>query len=124
MLGTWIDSLTDEERDRIVRAQKWRGGAYVWDDGARCLLGHVGDAKATGNWSVFPEYGARADTTVAASSLGLDFRYASRFDRLIRRFGLDRVVRAIKKRAGAKLDDSRAAGVGDGSAERIPCRPH
>lgn len=82
-LGRWITSLSDEERDRIVEAQEW---AYIntAEIGPRnCVVGHalnIGYELASAPIAALP---------------------ASRtFDHLCSRFGLPRIVRAVKKRAG------------------------
>lgn len=80
-VGRWIDERTDIERDRIIEAQGWVAG-YLEYQGQRCLVGHV---CGTPGWR------------------DIDFRdiavTATRFDQLVLRFGLDRIVRACKLRA-------------------------
>ena len=84
MLGLWIDALTDEERDRIIEAQNWESGNPCY--GNNCLVGHAKECATT------PEM-------IRALDIGYFDSPMLRFDLLVGRFGLDRVVRAIKARA-------------------------
>lgn len=99
LLGRWIDSLTDEERDRIVEAQGW---GFGWFGGCygdrRCLVEQVD-----------PGVSYRPITES-------EWAVVTRFDVLCDRFGLDRIVRAVKLRAGHVPDVCEPSG----KDERIP----
>lgn len=90
-VARYIDGLTDEQRDRIIRAQEWGWGACAVNEKRRdpdnpmwfgCLV-----EQAWGNWD-------EASQTREFHSIGL-----GGFDSLVLRFGLDRIVRACKARA-------------------------
>lgn len=100
-MGRWIDGLTDEQKDRIVRGQRWRDQLVIDADGRKCLVGHAAGyqvkKRANGNGTAAFRVGCEVylpDTTPTGS----------RFDRLCGRFGLERIVRACKQRA-AKGND-------------------
>lgn len=102
MIGRYIDELARrgewEALDRIVTAQDWALGTLSSGDGRRCLVGHACDAQwRDGVGTVMVSHGERA--LLLARDLGL-YLPINRFDDLGRRFGLPRVVRAIKLRAG------------------------
>lgn len=106
-IGTWIDGLTDNQRDNIITATQWREGWYLYDDGARCLVGHVADVEATA-------FSCDGMAIMDSSQAGATNAIEDRFDRLVDRFGLTRVVRAIKARAARRnreaVDSMLAAG--------------
>jgi hypothetical protein len=96
MLGRLIDTIARHGQwqgiDGLLCAQEWRTGAYGEVGGPRCFVGHLGcvDGGERGEvWSM----------VLYAESHNGDTAEA-RFDDLVRRFGTDRVVRAIKARAG------------------------
>ena len=93
MIGLWIDGLTDEQRDRIVSAQGWITGRVGRpSEGTHCLIGHAHhDVILQGDtaWKMWVRI---------RPILG---DVGTQFDDLCRRFGKDRVVRAIKLRASA-----------------------
>lgn len=96
MLGRIIDELPDEARDRLVRAQNWTYGEWTNAiDNSRCFVMHVQDDEAI--IDAFRQH-HRVLPPCAVEDTVLQF------DKLCRRFGKDRIVRAIKKRAGANLD--------------------
>jgi len=101
MIGLWIDGLTDEERDRIVVGQLWdRGGASEdKPDAPMCVMQHAYGHEAY--WEAYWDEGDEES--------GTELHVAYRFDDLVRRFGIDRVVRAIKKRAGASIPEQQKA---------------
>ena len=90
-LNAYIDSLPDDAIDRILTAQHWCYSVPVDVDGARCLIGHAGDAYRVGKGEYFEyrchcvHYGAAVD-----------------FDRMARHDGLDAAVRYVKARAGLR----------------------
>lgn len=85
-MGRYIDGLTDVERDRLVIAQNWAN--WTPYGGNRCLVAHAQDADHVDYLELGCDYdGSPADA----------------FDSAVERFGIDRVVRAIKLRASASL---------------------
>ena len=84
-MGRYIASLTDEQKDRLVTATEWQPVKAGYPGGPRCMVAH-------------------AQGGVPMSRIG----EAMAFDDAVARFGLPRVVRAIKLRAGAKIEDMRA----------------
>lgn len=94
VIGRYIDGLTDAQRDRVVREQHWNGaGDFVRTDGSRCLVGIVEDMQV----------GDLIPLRYVAGHEG-EMVWV-RFDALRHRFGLDRVVRCVKLRAGASIED-------------------
>lgn len=82
MIGRYIDGLTDEERDRIIKAQDWT--YRQWDDGdKKCLVGQVIDHRVVGH----------------ALVSDLELSVARRFDKLVRDWGMTATVRLCKMRA-------------------------
>ena len=103
MIGRYIDGLTDEPKDRVVRALYWARGGGRRNDGPMCLVQH-----AAGRWDWWYKTVKRgrwifARTKTVVEDNEEDWRIAYRFDVLCIRFGLPRIVRAIKLRAGATL---------------------
>ena len=86
-MGRYIDGLTAEQRDRLVEAKDFLDDDW-WDgvEGVGCLC-----CTAEGGWSD------------DLSNVGVDHP-AYRFPQACDRFGKARVVRAIKLRAGAKVE--------------------
>ena len=84
-MGSWIDGLTDEQRDRIVQGQGWCVGD-IGNADTTCLIGHAAGECLNPYMAFTPPVGVMI---------------ACRFDILCDRFGLDRVVRACKMRAAA-----------------------
>lgn len=84
MIGRYLDRLSDVERDRVITAQSWKQFGSTsrtrFDPATSvgCLVQH-----ASGSVVVVDR-----------------FDVACRFDEIVDRFGLNRVVRAIKLRAG------------------------
>ena len=87
MIGQWIDGLTDEQRDNIVEGRDWYWAGWFRArrpaGSGSCLVNHAISRGTMGN---------------AVAMAGEPF-IADRYDRLTIRFGLARVVRAIKLRA-------------------------
>lgn len=110
-LGRWIDGLTDEAKDRIVRGQNW-GLAYLNLRGRKCLLGHAADAEQT-RWLTLRKLvqsGGSADTEVLEAAEMYRITHngetaGDRFDQLSSRFGIERIVRCVKLRAGASVEE-------------------
>ena len=96
-MGRYIDELDDEGRDRLVTAEDFTLGSW-WDGRCGCLVatgeGATGAAEAA--------EAARARGMIAGLSWAED-PPAYRYPYAVDRFGKDRVVRAIKLRAGATL---------------------
>lgn len=97
-VANYIDGLSEVEKDRIVRAQKWRPGSYLHSDGTRCLVGHAADAKP------HPKYLVLSTKANGLKAINAEVEHENmmvelRFDYLVRRFGLQRIVRACKLRA-------------------------
>lgn len=44
MIGRWLDTLSDEQRDRVITADLAPGDT-VYDDGSRCVLGAAGNYR-------------------------------------------------------------------------------
>lgn len=86
MLGKWIGSLSDEQRDRIIEGQGWCARTLE-RDGDRCLGGHAFD------------YVRRLGFRDRKYDPSPAVKAAFRFDALCRRFDMDRIVRACKARA-------------------------
>lgn len=120
MIGRYIDLLPESGRDRIVTAQGWCVDILADGDGSGCLRGHGEGFVETGRrweswcWSEHPGKDCveaitssnYPDITVgpyASMYVGDRDSPPARFNRAVRRFGKARVVRAIKKRAGAPL---------------------
>jgi hypothetical protein len=80
VIGLYIDSLTDEQRDRIIEAQKWSEWAlHDLKTSERCLVGHA------------EQESRYKDTTIPWVPY--------RFTELCIRFGKDRAVALCKARA-------------------------
>ncbi len=97
-MGQYIDSLNDEQRDRIVEGMDWEGdnGVFVGIDGCRCLVGHAEDWWHKGTHQI-PRDRTESFRTHRGRAVW------NQYPRALRRFGLGRVVRAIKLRAGASI---------------------
>jgi hypothetical protein len=97
MIGRYLDLLARENCwdaiDRAVTAQGWCSVFMVHSED-RCLLGHLHDAVYVGDHLVERDHRACNVYGTFAGMVGF------RFDRLTDRFGVERVVRAIKQRAG------------------------
>lgn len=108
IVGRWIDSLSDEERDRIVEAQDAGFGSQRGT--ARCIVemaGYRAGAHMAGrihDVEKLRAYAARMSAKLGyPPPIGLPFARQSveaHFDLLCIRFGLARIVRLCKLRAG------------------------
>lgn len=113
-MGRYIDSLDDEKRDRLIKAQQWV--AWVRRDGmgGGCLVGHAEDDAANRFHKTFkdgsivsPETAtpliaaARKMNYTAFKMMRRKLPWAS-FNLATERFGIERVVRAIKQRAARR----------------------
>jgi hypothetical protein len=124
LLGRYIDGLTDEQRDRIVEAQAWGAGG-----GGLALVNNVAWPNADGLvFGCLVEYAHGGNR--AAQQSGAFLTIGPRFDVTVHRFGLDRVVRAVKLRAGsAPLEQEletwttapTTAPTMDGTSLSLPC---
>lgn len=96
MIGLYLDALAKagewEAIDRVIEAQQWITDDYELR-GARCLLGHAE------NWSPMNSEVRLERFRVIVRGKG-DCQVGWRFDYAVKRFGMDRVVRCIKLRAG------------------------
>jgi hypothetical protein len=93
MIGKWIDGLTDEQRDRIIEGHEWTAGSMSGYGASRCLVGHAFDYRRNGGFQ---------DVVAAQASGQHGIGVAFRFDALVARFGLNRIVRACKMRAARR----------------------
>ena len=110
-LFEYVDKLDDEERDRVVTGRDWRPGAYLYGDGARCLVGTVAgftladaDVRFVGEGG--PEKWVMLDNMVTNPRIRRAERHGcihTHFDHACHEFGTERVVAALKARAGASL---------------------
>jgi hypothetical protein len=100
-MGRYIDEATDEMRDRLVTAADLNDG-LEWhsDNGCGCLVGTAlnGHPLDVGR-----------DEWVRHMRVEFDEAWkhlpaSTRYPHAVRRFGKARVVRAIKKRAGARVE--------------------
>ena len=95
-MGSYIDALSDEQRDRVIEAKSWsppEDGWFVdeYDHSCRCLVGHAADWRR-----IRCSVGSVQD----AGDVVSDPRGAYwRFPHLQARFGTDRVIAACKARA-------------------------
>lgn len=91
-LYEYVDGLTDEQRDRIVTAQKW-GWEFVssTDPECRCLVGHAED------WQ--PNPSSLESTVRVTDSEG--FQTFNTFWHVAEEFGYPRVVAHLKLRAAS-----------------------
>lgn len=128
-LGSYIDSLPEHARDRIIEAQAWCVAEVAGEGGGRCLVGHAEDwsrmdAAAAARWrewrpaagateldwhcapQLFAFRGSRPADLAAYRARLLRWGLASeaeigaRFDRLCARRGTAGAVRLVKRRAG------------------------
>jgi hypothetical protein len=98
-IGRYIDALPDEARDRVIEAQAWCTDNAMGGSEQRCLVGHTEDWYDIDNYHSAPR-----DMIVANLPGGTEDNswicVGDYFDRACTHFGLDRVVRACKLRAG------------------------
>lgn len=96
-MGRFIDELTDEERGRLVAAERFTGGAW-WDYGCGCLA-----STAFGFTSQLEgmHYSDSIDWDVDSGWVSTPAPW--RYTMAIGRFGKYRVIHAIKLRAGAEI---------------------
>lgn len=103
MLGRYLDSLNEVERDRVITGQGWTaGGALIAEN--RCLLGHVEVWTSEVFWSDHEAHRRRTEWEdrfeEAFSSCNPFFASIGvRFDALAANVGLDRAVQLVKVRA-------------------------
>lgn len=135
-MGRYIDGLSDGARDRLIAAPAWLTDELVDGCGAGCLRGHAEGLAATG-MSMNELRAAHKDLESYKRLVDVDaarwfFRFpvvppfarnranpAGAYNRSVERFGLDRVVRAIKLRA-ARLNGSDAATIATLTAATTP----
>lgn len=110
-MGRYIDTLDDAGRVALMTAPKMNDGLEWWSDGCGCLVGTVVETfeqlLQTREWrdNVWvphqPQgrFGVRWDVAPASA----------RYPHAVMRFGLDRVVRAVKARAAAPNRSARIA---------------
>ena len=95
-IGHYIDSLGDEQRDRVLMAQDWCSDRAVYMN-QRCLVAHAEGCSSRP--VAFSMCGERS----LAHVLGRRFSPATRFDALVARVGMTKAVALCKQRAGAKV---------------------
>ena len=117
VVGDFIDSRSPAQKDRIIRAREWTFGAFerrtesifpnpkdvsemVHAPTGRCLTAHAFNTDRY-TWMV-SRYADPSDGWRACNRLQ---RVLKAYDKLCVRFGVERVVRAIKKRAGASIEE-------------------
>ena len=102
IVGKYLDAISDEQRDRVIEAKDFYDGTedFFWD-GCGCLVG-VAEMVFVGGADPINDAVLRASDYYACP--------ASRFPKLCRRFGKDRIVAACKKRAakGNRLHEIRS----------------
>lgn len=101
MLGKWIDSLTDAERDRIIEhPDPTFNGSQWWNDWTEgrdcgCLVGCVVGKEIASRW-----VGIVREHSLPPREIGaLGFYTGLRFPDLTHRFGAPRMWRLVKARA-------------------------
>ncbi len=106
MLGKWIDSLSDAQRDNVVTAMGWGYGIRIYFRGRRRSVSECSDLYHHESYAA--HLGRRClvdnafDRDGAWEHVHVDI--PTQFDLLCNRFGMERVVRAIKARAGVEID--------------------
>lgn len=110
MLGLIVDELARQGEwdaiDRVIQAQSWCTDSYATPAGERCFLGHINNGSRDNRFYVRPSRAVLVALLgrMGPSQMQLMAQYGSDpghwFDMLVARFGMDRVVRAIKGRAG------------------------
>jgi hypothetical protein len=101
MLGRYIDALPDEALERIRTASSWRTHGYVDASGARCLLGHAENWY----WGEDQETHCADPDVVECRTAARDHMYnwppfiGVRYDHLVEKHGLDRMIQLFKLRA-------------------------
>jgi len=102
-MGRRIDWLGDVERDRLITAREFNDGRLWWHRECGCLEGTI-----AGGWpgtKVLSELAAACEPysmSVHERVFEVPWRLAPpsiRYPQAVKRFGKDRVVRAIKARA-------------------------
>ena len=101
-MGRYIDEGTDEVRDRIVTAENMNNGLLFWDpeDCSACLVG-TGEGLSKEKTSLGLDH---LEGTVGGTKWP-DLRAAYRYLHAVQRFGGARIIRAVKLRAGAKVEE-------------------
>ncbi len=102
LLGEYVDVLPDEAKDRIIRAQEWgrtreRDPEFV--DVLDQAEANRGDDPCVGwieSWRI------RAERLLLFGPSSRS-RLRGQFERLLRRYGTERVVRLIKLRAARRF---------------------
>lgn len=103
-MGRYIDGLDDASRDRLIEAQGWRALTLQDGQGNGCLMGNARGLGQRHNLQVVVGL-AWIEATGGFATVYDDSRRdcrqhpAAAFNYSCLRFGKDRVVRAIKKRA-------------------------
>jgi len=98
MIGRWIDSLTDEQRDRIIEhPDPTYDGEYWWDDKRDCGC-LVGAALVAEEW-VPGFFGLRIPARVADTRRKGEYEVGNRFFVATSRFTAPRMWRVVKARA-------------------------
>lgn len=112
MLGRWIDSLNDDDRDAILRHPDptYKGWKW-WDDehGCGCLVGTVLQHRRPDRYPAPFGPSWREQQTLPSREAEMHYtKVGARFPKVVHRFGPERVWRAVKLRAaknnGVDLD--------------------
>jgi hypothetical protein len=104
VIGRYIDALAEagewDAIDRVLLAQSWTTGVYLdHASNAACLIGHIQGGEFRG---LYAKMENTAVTLADELISGLNGKWSMEgyFDLLCGRFGMDRVVSAIKARCG------------------------
>lgn len=113
-MGRYIAELDAEGRDRLIAAPEFNDGASWWYGGCGCLVGTGAGCNGTASiWEKDADEARRCysavDSTVGKEGtvfgeevLAVEWGVAPasvRYPQAVRRFGMARVVRAVKLRA-------------------------
>lgn len=114
-MARYIDGLSGDARDRLIQAQTWIAHALVDGYGGGCLRGHAEGLASLGKtmdelreWHRRDPAGLNAARDITAAEWFFRFPIhahvgranpADAFNAAVDRFGMERIVRAIKQRA-------------------------
>ncbi len=102
LMAKYIDAVSDEARDRIIMGQGWTDGLIDDHRGNRCLIGHATEGCPVLYRVPVGREWHRVLHEDHPENVLIDFDnwVGDRFDKAVVRFGMERVVRACKARAG------------------------
>ncbi len=102
LLGQYVDVLPDEAKDRIIRAQEW-GQTRTRDPDFVDVLAHAeGKRSDDACAGCIESWRIRVERLLIFGPSSRS-RLRGRFERLLRRYGTERVVRLIKLRAAKRF---------------------